>query len=563
IDSSPLQIYSSALVFAPRNSLIRKMFDKCIPGWISRPPEVGLDWGDCLRTLDGHEDYLDDITFSPDGKTMASASHDGTIRVWDTVTDEKTLTLRGHIGAVFAVTYSPNGKTLASASSDHTVRLWDTATGEEVSRLEGHGGSVNSVAYAPDGKQIISGSDDGTVRVWDAHTGKVVKTLEVHEKTVSSVTFSPDGQTIASAALDRTIQLWGASTYQRIKVIKCGTPTRLVYSPDGKTLASVEMSKGVRLWDPVTGEEKKETRTGCYIRAVAYSPDGQLLASIDGDNAIRLRNSTTYVEERKLDHSSASNRIAFSPDGRIVAIGVHPYAIQLWDVTRPISDQQDEEDSCLWNPATQKVKKKGPVTRSPLETAVFSPTGSRALSGEYEKIHLWDPATGEQLQTLQVPGFLGGRIALSPDGNTLALARPFLDLWDMAAGEQITRLDHYGGYSYGAIAFSTNGQMVACRIHDHQCSIWSVPTREHIFNLTNLPRICNRLEVSYDGTTFTCVENSNTWAWKFVKRRELPVKILWIPLNYRPNCMDACNGLCIMGYERGEVKFLGFNWGLL
>ena len=140
------------------------------------------------------------MAFSPDGKRLASASQDETVKVWDAATGQETLTLKGHTSGVMSVAFSPDGKRLASASMDGTVKVWDAATGQETLTLKGHTGPVTSVAFSPDGKRLASASADKTVKVWDAATGQETLTLKGHTGGVTSVAFSPDGQRLASAS---------------------------------------------------------------------------------------------------------------------------------------------------------------------------------------------------------------------------------------------------------------------------------------------------------------------------------------------------------------------------
>ena len=159
-------------------------------------------------TLRGHEGSVRDVAFSPDGARLATASDDGTAKLWGAASGEELLTLRGHEGSVRDVAFSPDGARLATASWDGTAKLWGAASGEELLTLRGHESIVWGVAFSPDGARLATASRDSTAKLWDAASGEELLTLRGHESFVNGVAFSPDGARLATVGADGTVQVY-------------------------------------------------------------------------------------------------------------------------------------------------------------------------------------------------------------------------------------------------------------------------------------------------------------------------------------------------------------------
>lgn len=398
-DVAPLQLYISGLAFAPTCSILKKLFLKERPDWISIPRNIDDNWDARLQTLEGHTENLQCITFSPNGLLLASCA-DKTVKIWEIATGTLRQTFTGYEDWVACVAFSLDNQTLASISKDGIIKLWDVATGV-LQRIIKHDDSIDDAAFSLD-ISLLATRRSRRITIWDLKSGELQKyELDKTSGACPSLAFSADGLLLAGVS-DSEIIVWDITTGAVRQTLK-GQPEKvesLAFSPNSLLLASGHEDSIVKLWDTIAGTQKYCFKTDAWVSRFAFSPDDQFLA-VGHLSGTTIWDLATYRVYKEL--SKPATIIAYSPDGKTLASTYHDDTIELWDLDADFLNQETRSES--------------------IERIDFSSDGKLVISSTGKGISVWDSsqeALHQVLNNYERDGYGRDVTAFSTDGRLLA-----------------------------------------------------------------------------------------------------------------------------------------------
>ncbi|KAH8896438.1 vegetative incompatibility protein HET-E-1 [Thozetella sp. PMI_491] len=528
VTTRPLQLYSSAIVFSPENSVIRKRFFDEVTTCILQPPKVDLEWNACIQTLEGHTSPVGAVAFSPDGRSLTSASGN-MIKLWDITTGSCTQTLiADKIDGITSLIFSRDSRSLVSGSPS-TIRLWDLTTGTCTHTFEGN--RFRSVALSADSQSLASGSDRGTINLWDLPTATCRQTFNGHTMPIYLVAFAPDNPWLASFHVDGAVHIWELTTgiCTHISTLPVFAIDSAQFSPHVQFLA-IGSGSEIRIWDITTGAlVQRLNGHDRIVDSVAFSPDSRWLASSSLDQTIKLWDLVPGTCTQTF-HNRDNERvrpIAFSPDGQLLASTSVNETIKLWDLSPRINVQPLEDNVQLG-----------------VTLLEFSPDGQWLASVSWNRtLMLWDLPTGTCAQILYGHSGSIGSLAFSPDSQWLASSSSdhTIKVWSVTTGALVQTIET------GRMVLNLHFDETGSHLYTEEPSRFS--TRSLDSSLTSIPTLTAASRKQDHQKEFSLKSDK---AWIMWDNKEF----LWLPPGYRPVCSAIQGSNIVIGCNTGRVLIL-------
>lgn len=464
-----------AVAFSPKGTIVMTVLHATVRLWsaatgaplktlVDTQPSHAAVAGSSGSTA-GEAAQVEHAAFSPDGRSVVTASLDGAARIFDVASGRRTAIFYGHTGFVTDAAFSPDGKWIVTASTDRTARVWQ-ASGEAGVVLAGHRDTIDTASFNADGSRVVTASDDGTARVWDSGILPALQLVGRQPPSVAEAVPSPDGRLAASAGADGTVRIWRLADRQELRILhQGGSVATVTFSRNGKLILSAGADGSAKLWNAGSGLLLRVLQTGAPLSTASFSPDGSRLLAGGTDGIVRVwRTRGGGAAELRLGARVLA--AGFSPDGTTILTAGEHGVVRLWRASdgtrlRDLTGHHGAVVHASFSPdgtlaATAGADGTARIWRvsdgrllhvlrghlAALTDVEFSPDGSRVVTTSFDHdARLWDVASGALLDVLRGHFAVVSGATFSPDGRWIVTAGPgTAGLWPAESGRLLEYL---------------------------------------------------------------------------------------------------------------------------
>lgn len=478
-----------------------------------------------------------EVKFSPADLTLAVGGGRRDISLWNAVSGETRGTLTG---AEWPMAFSTDGKLLAARAGRHEISLWNVAGPDLRRTMQGHAaGVIQSLTFSPNGLMLASSSSDDSVMLWDVASGQERRRYS----RAHAPQFSPDSGFLAVGGANRDLELWDTRTGEvRHTLDEAGNP--LGFAGDGKTLISYRPGRAI-VWNMTTGDE---IRTILEVPEVAaVTPNGKFLAAGDADEGFKLWSVTTGEVIAAQEGSTGVEVLATARDSAGIVVGGTDHVVRLWDTA-----------------TGQEQLKASP----PILAADLSPDGMQLAVRLGNRLEIRNVVSEEVVVTLHGSADDITTVGFSPDGRLIAgfggwgFFRLSLRLWDAATGLELPLGSDQSG-TVRTMAFSLNGNWLATAGDSRVATLWELSERTLSDSIDDFPDRIVSLAIHPEGGVLAAGSVDRTITlWDLKSKRGKTIRLEQTPqpgeLEFSPDGKTL-----VVGISGGEVALLDLAAGRL